>query len=349
MSNGKKNFPRISIGENTGVLLVSLGLAIIIWIFVKAGDTETAHVQVPVVVSPKDESIELQIDPANVEVEVRFAREFKSYISSDNFRFDVDISDMRADLGLEWKIKSKPLDEKNLKSDIPGNPHVKILNSTVDIRARWKAHVAVVAPDIAGEDLLPEGLQLVRPIKVTPREVWIVGSPQALDTIPRDELTSKMQLTTERVNVAEAQQGALKTVAIKVPAGVEIIQPASNMAELNLDIQEVQTVREIRGVPLTLAAVFSDTVELKYSEKLVTVTVFGPQGLLRQLTPQSVVVSMIRPAEEVPGTTKDVSLEARFAESVSPEIRGKLTIRSVDPAKVRVTYVAKPEGNSHRP
>jgi YbbR domain-containing protein len=349
MSNGKKkSFPRISFGENTGVFLVAFGLAVIIWIFAKAGETEEASgILVPVGTSPTDARLQVTVDPPVVPVTLRYPKEMQGYISSENFRFDVDISDLRTGLGLDWRTKSQPLTEKNWTANIPDANRIQVLKigthtKTVEVRVRWNAQVALVEPDIVGEDRLPDGMQLVTPVKVTPREVWIVGSPAALDTVPRDDATSKPELKTERVNVAERSQSGAETVAIKLPPGVDLVQPTSRVAEVSIEIQETQAERVIRGVPLTLTALFPDTMDVQYSPRNATVTVSGPQSLLRQLTPQSFEITMIRPAEEMPGTTKDVALEAQFGAGVNEETRRRLTVKSVEPASVRVSYVAKP-------
>jgi hypothetical protein len=350
MSNGKKKLIRIKISENARLLLVSFGIAFVVWVFAKAGETEEARIQVPVVVTlgdkRPDERMDVRVEPARIPVILRYPKRLERYISSENFRLQVDAQEVSDDLGLDWKSMSQPLTEKNWFANIPEASRVDLIkigtqSNTVEVRLRWNARPAVVEPQIVGADRLPEGLQLVTPVSVTPREVWIVGESHALDTIPRDEVTSKLALKTAPINVSDHSKGNLESVQIETPPGVEVIQPKSRFAEVNFEIQEVQTIREIRNVKIDLKALNPDAVDLVYKERIATVTVFGPPSLLKQLTSDSFEISMIRPSEELPGTSKDVPLEVRFSPNVPADIKTRVTIRGSRPATVRVSYVAR--------
>lgn len=340
--------PKINISGNVGLLLLSVGLALVVWLFAKTGQTEEARgIMVPVVVTPRDERVEVRVNPPSVSVNLRYPKDLQYYISSENFRFEIDTSDMHSRLGLDWIVKSQALSPANWVANVPGKQRIELEKigtdrTTVEVRMRWNAQLAIVKPDITGEDRLPEGMQLVRPVRVGPHEVWIAGSPDALAGVPRDDVTSKIQLLTQRIDVSRRTGSGAEVVPITLPPGIDIVQPPLKTAEVTLDIQEVQTVREIRGVPLRFAALVPDSVDLQYKEKAATVTVFGPQSLLRQLAPESFVITIVRPREELPGTTKDVALEAHFSDAVPPDTRAKLTIRSIDPKTIRIQYVAKP-------
>jgi hypothetical protein len=353
MPNGKKtkkkrkSLLRVKVTENANLILVAFALAFVTWIFAKAGESEEATITIPVLVTPADPRIQVRVSPASFPVILRYPKDMQKSISSGNFHFAVDIAEMRDNLGLEWKSKSEPVTAKNLVANIRGARRVSLVqvgtqSNTVRVEVRWNAVPALVEPDLVGAERLPAGFQVVTPVRIIPREVWITGDPEALSTLPRDEVTSKIKLYTEKVNVGDRVQASLETVQIKLPRGVDIVQPASALAEVNLEIQETQTVREIRDVNLDFAAVLPDSVQLDYKEKTATVTVFGPQSLLQKIGPGSIEITLVRPAEEVPGTSKDVTLETRFAASVPEDVKSRLTIRSVEPKSIKVTYLAKP-------
>jgi hypothetical protein len=327
-----KKTPRIKISENLNLLLASFALAFLTWVFAKAGEVEEANLPVPVTAGEveKDPRYEVKLDPPTMLVRLRYSKDSASYINSENFRLVVDTGDLRQNLTVDWKTKSLPLTADNLVANIPRKVEVlKIGNqsSNVEVRMRWHAFPAIVEPDVVNEDRLPEGYQLVSPTRVSPSEIWIAGDPDA------------------KINVAEHKQSTLENVPIKLPPGVEIVQRQSSMAEVNVEIQEVQTVREVRGVKLDFQAVAADSVKLQYAEKSATVTVFGPQSFLKQVTPDSFKISLIRPAEELPGTTRDLPIEAHFAATIPEELRSRVTIRSVEPKIIRVRYVdAHPAG-----
>jgi YbbR domain-containing protein len=345
-----KKTPRIKISENVNLLLASFALAFLTWVFAKAGEVEEANLPVPVTAGEveKDPRYDVKIEPPTMLVRLRYGKDSASYINSENFRLVVDTGDLRQNLAVDWKTKSLPLTANNLVANIPRKVEVLKIGTTssnVDVKMKWHAYPAVVEPDIVNEDRLPEGYQLVTPTRVSPSEIWIAGDPDVIRAMPRDEMTSRIRVATEKINVAEHKQSSLENVPIKLPPGVEIIQRQSTMAEVNVEVQEVQTVREVRGVKLDFQAVAADSVKLQYAEKSASVTVFGPQSLLKQVTPDSFKISLIRPAEELPGTTRDLPIEAHFAANVPEDLRSRVTIRSVDPKIIRVKYLdAHPAG-----
>jgi hypothetical protein len=290
--------------------------------------------------------MEVRITPASIPVTLRYPKDMQSHITSENFRFEVDVSDLRTGLGLDWKTKTQPLSEKDWIANIPQSGRIRLAkigtrSSTVEVKLRWDARPALVEPDITGMERLPEGFQLVTPVKVSPHEVWIAGAPETLSSIPRDDITSKMVLKTDIVNVADRSKSALETVGLRLPAGVEIVQPPSKVAEVNIEIQEVQTINEIHNVKLDFKALAPDSVTLEYKPKVASVKVKGPVSLLRQLKPESFEVILQRPAEEVPGETKETALEARFSSQIPEDVRSRLTIQSIDPPSLSLRYVAK--------
>ncbi len=339
--------PKVSrLRENLNVMAVSVGLALAVWLFAKLSETEEAGMTIPVVVTPEDPRMEMRVMPPQMPVILRYPKDVRNYITSENFYFSVDISDLRDQMGLDWQVKTEPLNEKNLVANIRGVRRVTLVKAggvtnTVRVEARWRAQPAVVVPDIAGVDRLPSGYQLVTPVHVEPQEVWVTGKPELMALLPRDSETSKVKILTGRIDVTGRTQGGLVTVPLKLPPGVEIIHPRTTTAEVTLEIQEIQTVREIRGVKINLSAVAPESVSVEYDEKQATVTVFGPQSLLPRVTPDMIELTFVRPQQEVPGTTHEVALDAHFAASAPDEIRSKLTIRSVQPRSIKVRYVPR--------
>ncbi len=350
MPNGKttkkKQPGRPRLSANLNLLMVSFGIAFVVWVFAKTAQTEESRLGVPVNVTPRDPRVEVLVTPDHLPVLLRYPRELQRDISSENFRFEVDARDLRDNLGIEWKTKTQALGRENLVSNLPRTGRVDFLridspNNTVEVKMRWNAQPAVVEADVAGADRLPAGFQLVTPVKVTPREVYVAGEPASLARAPRDPVSGRIRLMTDTVSVQDRTRGGTEQVAIRVPQGLEVVQPATILAEVALEVQEVQTVREIRGVPLEFKAVSADTISLDYKERTAAVTVYGPQSLLPKLDPSSFEVVMQRPPEELPGTTKDVPLEARIAKTVPEEIRSRLTVRTIEPRVLRIRYVAR--------
>ena len=332
--------------EHVNMLAISFAVAIAVWVFAKLSESEEAGLTIPVVVTPDDPRIDIRVMPSQMPVVLRYPKELSNYITSENFYFTVDISDLRDQLGLDWLAKTEPMNEKNLVGKVRAARRVTLVkvggvNNTVRVEARWKAYPAVVVPDIVGIDQLPPGYQLVPPIRTEPSEVWVTARPEILLSTPRDAETSKIKILTDRIDVAGRTQGGLLSAPLRIPPGVEIIHPKTTTAEVNLEIQEIQTVRDIPGVKIEFAAVAPESLGVEYREKEATVTIFGPQSLLPKVTPDMIEIAFVRPAEEVPGATRQVGLEAHFVPNAPEELRSRVSIRSVRPRSIKVRYIPK--------
>ncbi len=341
----KKKINKQHLKEQLRLVAMALGLALVVWLIAKAGETREAKLTIPIEVTSVGPQVEVQVIPNEMPVLIRYGREASPYISSENFRFVVDAGTMQENLGVSWKSMTMSLSEKNWMANIPSArvdlANIGLQSSTVEIRMRYNAVPAVVRPEIVGLDRLPDGYQLVQPVKVTPREVYLVGDSDKLSALTQDDITSRVQLKTAPVSVAGLTESNLESVEILLPPGVSMVQRNSNLAEVNLEIQEVQTVRAISDIPLDFQAVAPDTVTMKYSVRSASVRVFGPQSLLRQLSPESFRVGLVRPQEEIPGQVRDVPLEVHFASSISEEIRSRVLIQGIEPNSIRAEYVAK--------
>jgi hypothetical protein len=238
---------------------------------------------------------------------------------------------------------SKSLSPRDFAANVPQPRRIVVTkignkDSTVEVRMRWRAVPAVVKPDIVGADRLPSGFQLVQPVRVNPRELFLIGNQDDLDALPRDQETSRVLVSTEPINVAERTQSTLEATALILPAGIEVIERPSNLVEVAIELQQVQTLREIRGIPVDFSPVNPENVKAIYSPRSITVKVSGPQALLKDLTPQSFAIAFVRPAEELPGTTREVAIQVRFSETVSQEARQRLVIRETDPQNLTVRF-----------
>lgn len=341
----KKKINKARVKEQLRLGAMALGLAIIVWMIAKAGETREAKLTIPIEVTSVGPQVEVQVIPEEISVIIRYGREASPYISSENFRFVVDASSLEENLGVSWKSMTLSLSDKNWVANIPSArvdlAKIGLQGSTVEVRMRYNAVPAVIKPEIVGLDRLPDGYQLASPVKTTPREVYLIGDPDKLSGLPHDEITGRVQLKTAPISVAGRTESSLESVEILLPGGVSMVQRSSNLAEVNLEIQEVQTVREIEDIPLDFQAIAPDTVAMRYSTRSASVRVFGPQSLLRQLSPESFRVSLVRPQEEVPGTVRDLPLEVHFTSSISDEIRSRVLIQGIEPNSIRVEYVAR--------
>jgi hypothetical protein len=339
---------RLRLSTQFKTIVSSISIGFVVWLLAKSGDTVEGRLIVPVRVDPGDPRIEASVSPTYMPVYLRYPRDMEPYISSENFSLVVDAPELRAPgkLKAEWTEVSKSLSPRDFVANVPQPRRIIVTkigqkDSTVGIRMRWKTVQAQIRPQIVGADRIPAGYQLIQPVRVNPREVYLVGDQAALDSLPRDPETSRVVVSTEPISVADRTQNALEAAGLILPPGVEMIERPSNLVEVALEIQQVHTVRDIKGVPVDFSPVNPENISVSYTPRTITVKVSGPQALLRDLTPQSFAITFVRPPEELPGTTREVALQVRFADSVSPEARQRLSIRGIDPPVITVRFSEK--------
>ncbi len=339
---------RFRMGGRLKTLLSSIGIGFIVWILAKAGDTVEGRIMVPVRVEVGDPRIEATVSPSSLPVFLRYPRDMEPYISSENFSLIADAPELRSpgQLKAEWGEVSKSLSPRDFSANVPQPRRIIVTkigqkDSTVEVRMRWRAVQAVIKPEIVGMDRVPSGYQLVMPVRVNPKEVYLIGDADSLGSLPRDPETSRVTVSTDAISVADRTQSALEAAGLVLPPGVEIIERPSQLVEVALEMQQVQTVRDIKGVPVEFAPVNPETVSASFSPRTITVRVSGPQALLKDLSPQSFSIGFVRPAEELPGTTREVALQVRFADSVSQDARQRLVIRGPEPSVISVRFAEK--------
>jgi YbbR domain-containing protein len=271
------------------------------------------------------------------------------HMSSENFslRVTADSSDLRNQgqrARTDWLEVTRGLSAANFVGNVPQANRISVTkiglkDSMVELRLRWRGVQATVKPDLIGIDQIPQGFQLVQPVRVNPKEVYLVGEQDVLDALPRDPESGRAVVMTQPVSLFERTQSGLEPVELILPAGLEVLdRPSPAMVEVVLEIQQLQTIRDIRGIPVGFAPLNPESVAVNYSPETVTVKVAGPQALLRELTAQSFTVNFVRPSEELPGTSREVALQVRLADTVPSEIRQRVVIRSFEPTAITVNY-----------
>lgn len=339
-----KGFPILT---HLNMLAVALAVAIVAWFFARSEQITEAGVMIPIKLRMADTRMEVRLSTDAVRGWVTYPVAIQGSVNSDNLLFDINADGMFPDLTVEWQKKTMSLDESHLVANVPQANEVRLRVQDrnplrVDVEARWKAWQADAVPTVSGEAALAErGLALQNPPRLTPRQVWIAGAQDKLEQLKRDPVTQRLQVPTDPIILSDFDRPILKTVGFDLPPGLEIVQPKSGTTELSLDIQEITTERDIASIPLTKAMFAGETVDADIVTSFVTVKLRGPQGLLKRLDTTSVHIMPIRPAQELPDTEREVKLEAALSSDLTAEFGTRVTIISVDPATVTVTYRKK--------
>ncbi|NLD61090.1 hypothetical protein GX645_01375 [Candidatus Sumerlaeota bacterium] len=336
----------LSFATHLNMIIVSLAVAVIAWFFAMSGQINESSVMIPVKLRGIDPRMEVRVVPDTVRVWVTHPKNIQSYINSDNLLFDVNIDTLIPDLSVNWKKQSYVLDNSLLVATVPSGQVIlsgkKNSYPRVEVSYRWKAWEADVLPTVTGvAQLADKGLAMLKEASVSPRQVWIVGEQDIINTLPRDPVTQRLQVHTDRLVASDYDQAVLKTVGISLPPGLDIIQPKSATVEVSLDIQPITTEREITNVPIPPRLFATDTLDAECDVSSVKVVVRGPENIIKRLDPSSFLITPLRPAEELPNTTREVKVSAMLRSDVSGEFGTRITIVGVEPKTVTVKYKKK--------
>lgn len=327
--------------------VVAFSVAIVAWFFARSEQVNEAGVMIPVKLRGSTPYMEVRVQPDTLRAYVRYPAAIQGSVNGDNMIFDLNINDMFPDLDVEWQKKTIQLDQNNLVANVPQAKEVRLIGQErnplrVNVEARWKAWQADVEPVVSGEAQLAErGLVLGKELRVTPRQVWLVGSQEKLGQLKRDPVTQRYLVQTERIMLSDYSKPVLQTVRFELPPGLEIVKPQSGTGELSLDIQEITTEREMTTVPLTRHLFASETLDTDIDTSYVQVRLRGPQSLLKRLDPASIQILPMRPPEELPDTTREVKLDATLKSELTAEFGTRITIMGVTPPSVTVHYRKK--------
>ncbi len=336
--------------SHINMIIVSIAVALIAWLFAMSEQISESSLMIPVKLRGVDrDRVEVRVTPESLRIRLAYPRNIQSSINSDNLFFDINFDGLFPQLGVEFDHKELTMSDTYLWSNAPGEVRIvseKSAMPKVVVEARWRAQQADVMANVTGAAALAEqGLVFANKnhINISPATVWITGAQADLDRLQYDPLTQRRQVWTEPISIANNKTTFMKTVGISLPPGLEVVEPKSGTVEVPIDIKPITTEREITGVPIPPNLFSSDNVNAVCDSTNIAVTVRGPEGALKKLDPSSFQILPIRPAEELPDTTREAKLDVLLRSDLSGTYGTKISIIGYTPENVTVHYTRKTE------
>lgn len=260
---------------NLGLKIISLLFALFLWFYVTAQQTEKEGFRVPLVLEHVPESLTvMQEVPASVEATVAGTK-------SDLLKLRL-FTKMKAvvDCSAEKRgTVTVPLSAANLR--IPGdirlgemrieNPRSLILTFETVERRYLPVHAA-----FAGE--LGKDLTFGAPPVVVPDRVLVSGASSAMAGMTSVS-TAEIALPTRPGKIS-------RDVSVSLAGRRAVVDPPKVLVEVTISKRAVRTLENI--VPTVLQA--DEDLEVAYAPKVVSITVEGPEELVKSLAPDEVSI-----------------------------------------------------------
>ncbi|WP_025323136.1 CdaR family protein [Deferrisoma camini] len=290
--------------ENWGLKLVSLGFAILLWMFVVGEKRSEISLTVPLELTgmPADRVIVSPV-PEAIRIRVNGPRTLLAAIDPDKLRVTLNLD------GIQPGISAFEILPSRL--NLPRGVDVTYISpSVVTLEADRKVEkVLRVKPRIRGAPA--EGFE-VASVEVEPAEVRVQGAERAL----RD----RKEIPTEPVDITGATGGVVQPVGLALPdPTVRPVDVAT--VRVSVSVREVVAEREFLGVPVEVGPGGGRVVPPE-----VRVKVRGPLRIVSKLSPDDLRVypepggtGVVRVFVEAPSTVEVVEVDPQSVERLAPE------------------------------
>jgi len=264
-----------SITENLGLKIVSLLLAVILWLYVTAQQIDMQVFRVPIELKNIPEGLALSREaPSEADVTIKGARiDLIKLRLTRKLKLSVDCSDVKAgrvNIRLSPAALNLPqdFDIRNVSID---NPHIlslefeKLVSKQVPVKIAYKGEVP--------ENIVIEGKPIIVPDRVT-----VTGPERVINKI-------------NLVNTEEIElKGSRKKFSSEVRVNAGTSEIDINPKEVFVEIRFSRRIlRVLSSIPPTLLQ-DDQSLAVKYSPRTVSLTVEGPEELVNSIRKEDISI-----------------------------------------------------------
>jgi YbbR domain-containing protein len=260
---------------NLGAKIVALFFAIFLWLHVTAQQLENQTFRVPLALTGMPDSLTFIHEvPEFVEVTVRGSRSNLLKLRLfGRLKATVDLSDVkrgRINIPLSPVMLniSEDFDPRDIEVDEPKTLTLnfeRVVTRMVPVRVAYRGEIP--------QDIIIRGVPTIIPDRVQIRGASSVVSGIAM-------------LNTEEIDVRGKRGKLTQEVGISISGRSVAVNPAKVLIEMELSRRGVRT---LANLPPTLLQDAGD-VEVTYSPKTVSLTIEGPEEVIREITSDKVSI-----------------------------------------------------------
>ncbi len=292
--------------NNLGLKLVSVSLALLIWIFVRVEEKGEVVIRMPVRFTNVPEQLVIVGDPVpEIQVVVEGPRTQLAQVEPGVLPYSIDLAEV--DPGThEFRIDPREI-------SLPLSVHVvRILPSIIETTLEQaRTYRLPVQARLTGT--LAEGFEIAA-VEIEPESVQLVAA--------RGQLDETDALQTEPIALDGKKSDWSGIVQIELD-GLDLKSVTTREAEVFVQILPKMVNREISGIPVSVTGFDG---QLRTKPASVGVKVMGPENIVKRLAPDNIrgYVEVQRP----PATTTQVP--------VYVDLPDQVVLISVNPARVSV-------------
>ncbi len=334
---------RPDLTSNYSLLLASLFISFAIWLIAKQGDLMEDWVVAKIELS-KEIDAEIQLEPAEGTVLLQFPAWQQDQIAKTaetRCRIEIDVDSLGDPLkwcGVEVPVtRDVALQESMVvKSELPsGAQAIAVRPSSVIITGKLRTRKAWIKVRTNGKPA--EGYYLPKTPSARPASLFLTGSQEALDKLPRDA-DGMFYIEAEEIDLSGRRGYFEANSSLRLPDGVAPA-PKSEPVKIIVGIEEVSATKKVLDVPIRVQ-VFSRNLQAETTPETVTVIVEGPRTRIEDLGPADFSVTLEDSLKEEAGVETKLALACRWHESIPSSIRENVTIADIDPGFAMVRVVA---------
>jgi len=343
---------RPKITSDIVLFLVSLFIALAIWLVARQSDLESRVLSARVAPEGAPDTMEIRMDPPSINVSVQYPKTYAHLIHPEAFAVVLKgIKENMAGVGdfiyTPFNISLRNVEIRELPAAVRATA---LSQDMVTVGARLHTRRARIVATTTGKPA--DGYRVIQdPIRVEPQTALVTAPPKILDpegASPKDAL----DLMTEPVNIEGKKESFFETVVVPLPKGFKYVKDDKLRVQVqeNLSVQahivigEEERQKTITDVPIIIKA-FSENLEPVYYPATATITVQAPLSMLEKLTPESFMFIPRLPLEERVGYKADIAIDAKFSDKIPPPIRDKATIVSYNPEVIHIEIKPKGDGS----
>lgn len=288
--------------ENWGLKIVSLLLAVFLWMFVVADEKSSIHLDVPLALdNMPGQLVVVSPIPRAVAVRVEGPRNILADLKSDDLSVRIDLKGMQAGVS-HYEITPSRFDLPRAVEVMDISPRTVTLVADPAVTKRVPVH-----PVLRGTPA--EGYE-VAAVRVSPTDVEVTGSEKILKPVSA--------LQTEEIDLTGLDRSVAKTVDLVLP-GLGTRAAGKGTARVEVTVREKVEEREFRNIPVR-----PPEEGLKAHPAAVTVRLKGRASTLSDLSTADIAVVV------GPG----IGVEPGVPAALAAEVPYGIDVEAIRPAKV---------------
>ncbi|GAB4374602.1 MAG: CdaR family protein [Acidobacteriota bacterium] len=299
--------------RNVGLKLFALLIAFLIWANVAGRGQQIRNLVIPLDVTPPVDMLVIAFEPQEVRVRLRGFESQMERLVPERLYARIDLGQI--DTPGEHRLAVTPQDVFNVPRGVVVE---EILTDEVVVKLERRLEKTVrVQAETSGEPA--EGFE-VASVTVEPLVVTLRG--------PESVVASLETVRTRPVDIAGRSEDVVATVKVVPPARARLVEfPQGDEVKVSVRIVERPTEASWEE-----DVVVPPEVQVDLRPARVAVTVKAPPSRLAEIR-DALVVRL--PADAVSSRPKNVPVQVDL-EALDPELRERVEIVAVEPAKVRV-------------